>query len=73
MKISILFVILIADDGTVSVKNVCVNYDGSYREICGYAEVPDPNFPGELKVSYKAVISNNVLKLLDTVYFFKCV
>jgi hypothetical protein len=40
-------------DGTVSVKNVCVNYDGSYREICGYADVPDPSFPGELQVEHK--------------------
>ncbi len=32
-------------------KNTCVNYDGSYREICGYAETPDPEFPGELEVN----------------------
>jgi hypothetical protein len=39
-----------SEDETVSAKDVCVNYDASYREICGYAEVPEPSHPGELKV-----------------------
>jgi hypothetical protein len=33
----------------VSVKDVCVNY----REICGYAEVPEPSHPEELKADAK--------------------
>jgi hypothetical protein len=35
----------------VSVRNSLIFYDGTYREICGYAEVPDPEYPGELKVT----------------------
>ena len=34
----------------MSVKNVCVNTDGSFEDICGYADIPDPAHPGELKV-----------------------
>ena len=40
-----------ADDGTVSVKNSALTADGLYREICGYAEVPNPELPGELQAS----------------------
>jgi len=39
------------DDGTVSVKNVCVNPDGTFRDICGYVDIPDPAVPGELQVN----------------------
>ena len=37
-------------DGTVSVRNVDVSPSGKYEQICGYAEIPDPSHPGELKV-----------------------
>ena len=37
-------------DGTVSVRNVDVSPSGAYEQICGYAEIPDPSHPGELKV-----------------------
>jgi hypothetical protein len=39
-----------ADDGTISVKNSEVNYDGTFRDICGYADIPNPAIPGELQV-----------------------
>ena len=34
------------DDGTVSVRNVDVDPNGKYQQICGYAE-GDPAYPGE--------------------------
>ena len=37
-------------DGTVSVRNVDVSPTGTYEQICGYADIPDPSHPGELKV-----------------------
>ena len=37
-------------DGTVSVRNVDVSTSGSYEQICGYAEIPDPSHPGDLLV-----------------------
>ena len=43
----------------MSVKNVCVNTDGSYEDICGYADIPDPAHPGELKVGPKGNIKVN--------------
>ena len=43
----------ISDDGTVSVRNVAVKPDGeTFQEICGYADVPDPNYPAELQVHF---------------------
>ena len=44
----LIFVFL--EDGTVSVRNVGLRPDGSFTEICGYAEQPDPSHPGELLV-----------------------
>jgi len=41
---------LIPDDGTIRVRDVCVNNDGSFFDICGYADVPDPAYPGEFQV-----------------------
>merc|ERR1711874_566849 len=39
-------------DGSVSVRNVDVSPSGKYEQICGYAEIPDPSHPGELKVYF---------------------
>ena len=39
------------DDGTVSVRNVCVTPEGNFKDICGYADIPDPAHPGELQVA----------------------
>merc|ERR1711936_912034 len=39
-------------DGTVSVRNVDVSPSGSYEQICGYAEIPDPSHPGDLLVYF---------------------
>ena len=41
------------EDGTVSVRNVAIGSDGkTFTQICGYADVPDPEKPGELKVHF---------------------
>ena len=40
------------DYGKLSVRNVAINPSGSFDEICGYAEVPNPAYPGELKVYF---------------------
>ena len=55
------------DYGQVSVRNVAVNPAGSFDEICGYAEVPDPSFPGELKVHFPYSPAGDYW-LLDTDY-----
>ena len=34
----------------MSVRNVDVSPSGKYEQICGYADIPDPSHPGELKV-----------------------
>lgn len=52
----------------MSVKNTCVNYDGSYREICGYAETPDPEFPGELEVHFPGSAPKGDYWLIETDY-----
>jgi len=40
------------DYGKISVRNVAINPAGSFDEICGYAEVPNPAYPGELLVHF---------------------
>jgi hypothetical protein len=34
----------------VSVRNSLIYPEGAYGEICGYADIPNPEFPGELEV-----------------------
>ena len=38
------------ENGSVSVHNVGTNVDGTYTDVCGYAEVPDLAVPGTLLV-----------------------
>ena len=45
-----------------------VNPAGSFKETCGYAEVPDPSFPGELKVHLSPYRPAGDYWLLDTDY-----
>lgn len=45
-----LFSMIILDDNSVSVRNSGIYPDGNYGEICGYADIPNPEFPGELEV-----------------------
>merc|ERR1712212_760753 len=40
------------DYGKISVRNVAISPAGSFDEICGYAEVPNPAYPGELLVHF---------------------
>merc|ERR1712020_619899 len=40
------------DYGKVSVRNVDLNPAGKFDEICGYADVPDPEHPAELLVHF---------------------
>merc|ERR1712142_647697 len=40
------------DYGKVSVRNVAVTPAGAFDEICGYADVPNPSYPGELLVHF---------------------
>ena len=46
---------------------MAVNPAGSFKETCGYAEVPDPSFPGELKVHFPHSPAGDYW-LLDTDY-----
>ncbi len=39
-------------NGTFRIRNSQVNADFSYSDICGYAYVPDPTYPGELIVQF---------------------
>jgi hypothetical protein len=39
------------ENGTVSVRNVAVKVDGTFTDICGYAQVANPEEPGSLTVS----------------------
>ena len=50
-------------DGTVSVRNVDVNTKGTYEQICGYAEAPDPNEPGSLLVHFPNAPAGIMTKL----------
>ena len=43
---------IISDNGRVSVHNVATKQNGQIDEIDGSAYVPDPNYPGELKVEF---------------------
>merc|ERR1711962_115527 len=40
------------DYGKVSVRNVDFNPAGKFDEICGYADVPNPDYPAELLVHF---------------------
>lgn len=34
-------------------RNTCLYPGGEFGEICGYADVPNPEFPGELEVGFE--------------------
>merc|ERR1712086_1032133 len=38
--------------GKISVRNVALDPSGDWAEICGFAEVPNPSYPGELLVHF---------------------
>jgi lipocalin len=40
------------DEGVVTVHNVATKQNGEFDEIFGTAVAPDPNFPGELEVTF---------------------
>jgi hypothetical protein len=51
---NIVYLILLcfAEEGVVSVHNVATKENGDFDEIFGTATAPDPDFPGELEVSF---------------------
>ena len=43
---------IITDYNQVSVRNTAITAAGKFDEICGYADVPNPELPSELQVHF---------------------
>ena len=48
-------------------RNVAILPDGKYTQVCGYADIPDPNEPGSLEVHFPSSPTGNY-KVLGTDY-----
>ena len=46
------FFFLSVDYGKISVRNVALDPSGNWAEICGFGEVLNPTYPGELTIHF---------------------